>query len=40
MLEGINPKDAELVIAMINKETPNGLTKAIVNEAFPGLLPN
>ena len=38
MLEGIHPKDAEYVIAMINKETPKGLTKAIVNEAFPGLL--
>lgn len=38
MLEGINPKDAELVIGMINKETPKGLTKAVVEEAFPGLL--
>jgi len=38
MLEGIHPKDAEYVIAMINKETPKGLTKAIIHEAFPGLL--
>lgn len=38
MLEGIHPKDAKLVIAMINKETPKGLTRAIVNEAYPGLL--
>lgn len=38
MLEGIHPKDAELVIAMINKQTPKGLTRAIVNEAYPGLL--
>lgn len=38
MLEGIHPKDAEVVIAMINKKTPKGLTRAIVNEAYPGLL--
>lgn len=38
MLEGIDPDDARLLIKMINKETPEGLTKPIVNEAFPGLL--
>ena len=38
MLEGVHPKDAELLVAMINKETPKGLTKAVVEEAFPGLL--
>tara|TARA_R110000772_G_scaffold165819_4_gene277531 strand:- start:1548 stop:1961 length:414 start_codon:yes stop_codon:yes gene_type:complete len=38
MLEGIDPNDAELLIGMINKETPKGLTKPIVEEAFPGLL--
>lgn len=38
MLEGIHPKDAELLVAMINKETPKGLTKPVVEEAFPGLL--
>jgi hypothetical protein len=38
ILEGVHPKDAELVIGMINKETPKGLTKPIVEEAFPGLL--
>jgi hypothetical protein len=34
----VHPKDAELVIAMINKETPKGLTRPLVKEAFPGLI--
>jgi len=38
VLEGIHPKDAELVVNMINKVTPKPLTRPIVNEAFPGLL--
>ena len=38
ILEGIDPNDAELVINMINKQPPAGLTKNVVNEAFPGLL--
>jgi hypothetical protein len=38
MLEGVDPGDAQLLVAMINKETPKGLTKPVVEEAFPGLL--
>ncbi len=38
MLEGVDPNDAQLLVAMINKETPKGLTKPVVEEAFPGLL--
>ena len=38
LIEGVHPTDAELVIAMINKEKPKGLSKPIVQEAFPGLL--
>jgi len=38
MLEGVHPKDAELLVATINKESPKGLTKSVVEEAFPGLL--
>jgi hypothetical protein len=38
VLEGIHPEDAELVIAMINKETPKGLTRPIIKAAFPDLL--
>ena len=38
LIEGVHPKDAELVISMINKEKPKGLTRPIVEEAFPGLL--
>lgn len=38
MLEGIHPEDAKICINMINKSAPKGLTKPIVEEAFPGLL--
>ena len=38
MLEGIHPQDAQVVVNMINKKTPKGLTRAIVEETFPGLL--
>ena len=38
LIEGVHPKDAELVIDMVNKVTPKGLTRPIVQEAFPGLL--
>lgn len=38
IVEGVHPEDAKLVVAMINKQTPDGLTKNIVEEAFPGLL--
>lgn len=38
ILEGIHPKDARLVIDMISKKAPLGLTRPIVKEAFPGLL--
>lgn len=38
ILEGVHPSDAELVVGMINKEAPKGLSRPIVEEAFPGLL--
>jgi len=38
MLESINPNDAQLMVEMINKKVPKGLTRPIVEEAFPGLL--
>lgn len=38
ILEGVHPEDAQLVIGMINKEPPKGLTRPMVKEAFPGLL--
>ncbi len=38
MLEGIHPNDAELVIKVINKEKPEGISKVVVEEAFPGLI--
>ena len=39
ILETVEPQDAELVIGMINKKLPvTGITKATVQEAFPGLI--
>ena len=38
LIEGVHPKDAQLVIDMINKKVPKGITREIVKEAFPGLL--
>lgn len=40
MLESIHPKDANIVLAMVAKKLPvKGLTKALVKEAFPNLIP-
>lgn len=38
MLEGVHPKDAELIVGMINKKPPKGVTRKLVEETFPGLL--
>lgn len=39
VLEAVHPKDAEVLIKMINKETlGKTITKALVQEAFPGLI--
>lgn len=38
LLEGVHPQDAKVIIGMINKEAPKGVTRNIVEEAFPGLL--
>lgn len=39
MLESVHPQDAELLINMINKKPPaTGITKALIKEAFPGLI--
>jgi len=38
MLEGVHPKDALVLVNMINKEPPKYITRPIVEEAFPGLL--
>lgn len=41
LLEGVHPKDAELLVNMINKEPfKGGLTPKLINEAFPNLLSN
>tara|TARA_B110000444_G_C18573732_1_gene470639 strand:- start:522 stop:686 length:165 start_codon:yes stop_codon:yes gene_type:complete len=38
ILEGVHPKDAEIVINMVNKKPIEGISKPIVEEAFPGLI--
>lgn len=38
VLEGIHPKDAEIVINMTNKKPIDGISLPIVEEAFPGLI--
>lgn len=38
LIEGIHPEDATLVINMINKDKPNGITRPVIEEAFPKLL--
>ncbi len=38
VLEGVHPEDAKLVVSMINKEKIHGLSRPIVEEAFPNLL--
>jgi hypothetical protein len=39
MLEAVHPKDAELLLKMINKESlGKGITKKLVQEAFPKLI--
>lgn len=38
MLESIHPEDALLLLSMKNKQLPYpGLTKSIINKAFPGI---
>jgi hypothetical protein len=38
MLESVHPRDAELIVAMVNKKMPKGISKNVVEKAFPGLL--
>ena len=38
LLEAVHPMDAKLIVDMINKVKPKGLTRPIVKEAFPDLL--
>ena len=38
LLEGIHPEDAKLVIMMVSKEKPEGVSRPVIDEAFPGLL--
>jgi hypothetical protein len=39
LLESVNPEDAEVMIAAVNKDLKfKGLTKKLVNDAFPNLI--
>ena len=37
LIEAIHPEEALLVLSMINKEKPKGITKKVVEEAYPGI---
>jgi len=38
LLESIHPLDAEIVIKMVSKKSIKGISKAVVQEAYPGLI--
>jgi len=38
LLEGIHPDDAQVVLNMMSKKPPKGITKKLAEEAFNGLL--
>ena len=39
ILETVHPRDADLLVGMINKDMPiKGITKKLVKEAFPDLI--
>ena len=38
LLESIHPDDAKIILMAKNKKMPKGITKKIVNLAFPGLV--
>lgn len=38
LLESIHPDDAKIILMAKNKKMPKGITKKIVNLAFPGLI--
>jgi len=40
ILESIAPKDAELLLLVKERKLPKGLTLSVIEEAFPGLIPN
>lgn len=41
ILESVHPEDAKILVSMINKKPPvKGLTKKLVQEAYPDLIPN
>jgi hypothetical protein len=39
MLEAVDPEDAKLLVAMLAQKPLKGLTAAVLNEAFPNLVP-
>ena len=38
ILEGVHPEDAKLVVKMVNKQKLDGISRPVIEEAFPGLL--
>lgn len=40
MLESVHPREAEVLVDMINKKTKKGITKKMISEAYPNLISN
>lgn len=40
ILESLAPKDAELVLLVKDRKLPKGITQSIIDEVWPGLVPN
>lgn len=41
MLESVHPRDAEILVSMVNKKSPvKGLTIKLIQEALPDLIPS
>ncbi len=40
VLESVHPKDAELVLLVKDRKLPKGLTPSVIEDIWPGLIPN
>jgi hypothetical protein len=40
ILESVHPNDADLLVKMISKKAPKGITKKLIQEAFPSIIPS
>lgn len=40
ILESIHPKDAQLVLLVKDRKLPKGITPSVIEDTWPGLIPN